>query len=152
MKYVFVFLTLFCGLASACESDVQKNKMAEVLYANTEMRNFVCASNLCELKKFREGLQFHLYKKEFQGGILSVCLVEPVLSAANIYTGVFATAGGDYELQLISYGTGIKLHNSKCEGPVMMEYGVSDPDGHEYSVDKYLWRGSGFIFVGGDQF
>ncbi|WP_157661768.1 hypothetical protein [Burkholderia ubonensis] len=149
MKKIFTFAAflLLSGLALACGSDVQRVSMAKRLYEDTDMRKFVCGSDSCSMQDFEERVQFHRYDESFRGKILSVCLVEPVLSATNSYTGVFAKIWDGFEFQFISYGTGVKVGIDKMSVPMILEYGISDPDNIDYSVNQYLWNGRFFVFV-----
>lgn len=143
---ISIFLLCLSGVACACGTDAQREKMAEKLYADAEMRRFVCgASDSCSTEDFKVGLQFQEYEEPFHGQVLSVCLVEPTLTAANSYTGVFAK-NGEYEFQFISYGTGIKVQINKAGIPMILEYSASDPDNSGYSLKRYLWNGRAFIF------
>jgi hypothetical protein len=149
MKNMLILIVLLCfpGLACACGSDAQREKMAERLYADAEMQKFVCgASDSCSMEDFKASLQFQTYEEPFHGKILSVCLVEPTLTATNSYTGVFAGKNGDYVFQFISFGTGVKVQVNKAGIPMLLEYSVSDPDNPGYSLNKYLWSGRAFIF------
>ncbi|WP_124519028.1 hypothetical protein [Burkholderia stagnalis] len=144
---IFTVLLLFYRLVPACGSDVQQEGMAKRLYEDINMQKFVCGSDSCSIQDFEGGLQFHQYDESFRGKVLSVCLVEPVLSAANSYTGVFAKMGAGFAFQFISYGTGIKVRAGRGGIPMILEYGVSDPDNLGYSVNQYFWNGSNFIFI-----
>ncbi|WP_321839671.1 hypothetical protein [Paraburkholderia bannensis] len=120
--------------------------MAEKLYADADMQKFVCGSDSCLEQDFAKGLQFNQYDESFRGKKLQVCLVEPILTAINLYTGIFATQGGDFEFQFISYGSGVTVSVNKARVPMIVEYSVSDPDNPDYSLNQYLWNGSAFIF------
>lgn len=148
MKNVFIFFVLFIlsGLVLACGTDVQRERMAEKLYADADMQKFVCASDSCSKREFAKGLQFNRYEESFLGKKLQVCLVEPTLSATNSYTGIFAAQSGDFEFQFISYGSGVKVSVNKAGVPMIIEYSVSDPDNPDYSLNQYLWNGAAFIF------
>lgn len=149
MKNIFILIALlfFFGLACACGTDVQREKLAAKLYTDAEMQKFVCgASDSCSMMDFKAGLQFQRYEERFHGQVLSVCLVEPALTATNSYTGVFARKNGDYAFQFISYGTGVKVQVNKTGIPMVLEYSVSDPDNPDYSLNQYLWNGQAFIF------
>ncbi|WP_148669145.1 hypothetical protein [Burkholderia pyrrocinia] len=149
MKKVFVFaaLLLFSGLVRACGSDAQRESMAKRLYEDADMQKFVCGSDSCSMQDFERGLQFHQYDESFIGRVLSVCLVEPVFSAANSYTGVFVKRLDEFEFQFISYGTGVKVGVNKNGVPEALEYSVSDPGNLDYSINQYLWNGMVFIFI-----
>jgi hypothetical protein len=148
MKKVLIFFVqfIFSGLVFACGTDVQRERMAEKLYADTDMQKFVCASDSCSKQEFEGALHFNHYERSFRGKKLQVCLVEPTLSAANSYTGIFVAQGGDFEFQFISYGTGVKVRVNKAGVPMIIEYSVSDPDNPDYSINQYVWNGSAFIF------
>ncbi|WP_153041227.1 hypothetical protein [Paraburkholderia monticola] len=148
MKKIFILVVLFIfsGLTFACGSDIQREKMAEKLYADDDMRKFACAADSCSKQEFEQALQFNRYEQSFHGKKLQVCLVEPTLSATNSYTGVFVTQGNDFEFQFISYGTGVKVGVNKVGVPMIIEGGFSDPDNPDNSVNQYLWNGSAFIF------
>ncbi|CAB4046845.1 hypothetical protein [Paraburkholderia phenoliruptrix] len=149
MKNILILIVLLCfsGLACACGTDAQREKMAEKLYADAEMQKFVCgASDSCSMEDFKAGLQFQKYEEPFHGQVLSVCLVEPTLTATNFYTGVFVKKNGEYTFQFISYGTAVKVQVNKAGVPMILEYSVSDPDNPDYSLNQYLWNGQAFIF------
>ncbi|MDR5750383.1 MULTISPECIES: hypothetical protein [unclassified Caballeronia] len=149
MKNIFVLIALlsFSGLACACGTDAQREKMAAKLYADAEMQKFVCgASDSCSMEDFKAGLQFQKYERPFHGAVLSVCLVEPTLTATNSFTGVFAKKNGRYAFQFISYGTGVKVQVNKAGIPMVLEYSVVDPNNPDYSLNQYLWNGKAFIF------
>jgi hypothetical protein len=147
MKYSIVFaVLLFSNGVFACGSGSQKAKMAHQLYAHTEMRQFVCASDSCSENAFANGLMFHRFEQVFRGHRLRVCLAEPALTAANSYTGVFAETGGNYKLQFISYGAGVKFEKNGGGVPLLKEYTVTDPRDDYSSVSIYLWNGSHFIY------
>ncbi|MDR6378452.1 hypothetical protein [Paraburkholderia caledonica] len=147
MKYsiVFVFI-LFSNCAFACGSGLQKAKMARQLYVDTEMRQFVCASDSCSENAFADRLMFHRFEQVFRGHGLRVCLVEPALTAANSYTGVFAETGGNYRLQFISYGAGVKFEKNGRGVPLLKEYAITDHRDDYSSVSIYLWNQSHFIY------
>lgn len=149
VKSVFIFyvLHLISGGACACGSDAQRGSMAKRLYEDADMQKFVCGSDSCLMQDFEKGLQFHRYDESFYGRVLSVCLIEPVLSAANSYTGIFAKMRDEFEFQFISYGTGVKVGVDKIGVPMISEYGVSDPGNLDYSVSQYLWNGRIFVFI-----
>ena len=149
MKNILILIVLlyFSGLACACGTDAQREKMAEKLYADAEMQKFVCgASDSCSMEGFQAGLQFQKYEEPFHGQVFSVCLVEPTLTATNSYTGVFVKKNGEYAFQFISYGTGVKVQVNKAGIPMILEYSVSNPDNPDYSLNQYLWNGQAFIF------
>ncbi|EPX98867.1 MULTISPECIES: hypothetical protein [Ralstonia] len=148
MRKISMLLALlfFSELVCACGTNAQREKMAEKLYADNDMQKFVCASDSCSMQQFEEGLQFHKYEKSFRGKKVLICLVEPKLSATNSYAGIFSAKGGEYEFQFISYGTGVKVVANKVGIPMIVEYGVSDPDNPDYSLNQYLWNGRKFIF------
>ncbi|HEY1995610.1 hypothetical protein [Paraburkholderia sp.] len=110
------------------------------------MQKFVCASDSCSKQEFEKALHFKWYERSFRGKKLQVCLVEPILSATNSYTGIFVAQGGDFEFQFISYGTGIKVGVDKTGAPMIIEYSVNDPDNPDNSIDQYVWNGSAFVF------
>ncbi|WP_233835239.1 hypothetical protein [Paraburkholderia sp. ZP32-5] len=88
--------------------------MTEKLYADAEMQKFVCGeSDSCSMEDFKAGLQFQKYEGRFNGQALSVCLVEPILTATNFYTGVFVGKNGGYAFQFISYGTASKSGSTR---------------------------------------
>lgn len=140
-------LSLIAEFAHACGTDVQHDAMAKALYTDAEMQAFVCGKDSCPLQDFESGLRFDEYSESFHGKKISVCLVEPNLSATNSYTGVFASTGSDFSLQFVSYGTGVKVGVNKSGTPMISEYSVSDPDNEDYSVNEYLWSGKGFLFT-----
>lgn len=149
MKNIFIlfFLLYLSGWACACGADAQREKMAEKLYGNAEMQKFVCgASDSCSIEDFKAGLQFQKHEERFHGQTISVCLVEPTLTATNSYTGVFAKKNSEYEFQFISYGAGVKVQVNKAGVPMILEYSVIDPDNPGYSLNRYLWNGRAFIF------
>lgn len=142
----FIILFILSRTALACGTDIQHEQMAEKLYTNSDMQKFVCASDFCPLHEFKDGLQFHEYDKSFHGKIISVCLVEPVLSATNSYTGIFANKSGEFEFQFISYGSGVEVGTNKAGTPTITEYSVNDPNNPYHSSNQYLWNGTTFIF------
>jgi hypothetical protein len=144
---IFTILIFLSGLACACGSDIQHEKMAKRLYADADMQKFVCGSDSCTMDEFENGLQFHQFDEQYHGKKLSVCVIEPTLNATNSYTGVFASKGDDFEFQLISYGTGIKVGVDKAGIPMISEYGFNDPDNPSDSINQYLWNGKAFVFV-----
>jgi hypothetical protein len=148
MKNIFVLIALLClsGWACAYGTDAQREKMAAKLYADADMQKFVCASDSCSMEDFKGGLQFQKYEELFHGKVLSICLVEPTLTATNSYTGVFAEKNGEYAFQFISYGSGVKVDVNKAGIPMVLEYSVSDPGNPDYSLNQYLWNGQAFIF------
>lgn len=149
MRNIFILIALLCsfGLACACGTDAQREKMAVKLYADAEMQRFVCgASDSCSMDDFKARLQFRKYKKPFHGSVLSVCLVESTLTATNSFTGVFAKKNGEYAFQFISYGTGVKVQVNRAGIPMVLEYSVVDPNYPDYSLNQYLWNGQAFIF------
>src|ERR1700754_3732087 len=129
MRKPLIFAALFfiSGCACACGTDVQRESMAKRLYSDSDMQKFVCAKDSCSPREFRSGLQFHQYDEPYHGKTLSVCIIEPTLSATNSYTGVFASTGKGFEFQLISYGTGIKVGIDKAATPMISEYAPNDP-------------------------
>ncbi|WP_155633153.1 hypothetical protein [Burkholderia stagnalis] len=145
--FIFTVLLLFYRLVHACGSDAQREDMAKRLYEDINMQQFVCGSDSCSIQDFKGGLQFHRYDESFRGKVLSVCLVEPVLSAANSYTEVFVKIGVGFAFQFISYGTGIKVGAGTGGIPMILEYGVSNSDNLDYSVNQYFWNGSNFILL-----
>jgi hypothetical protein len=149
MKWSLLFFAIlfFSGFACACGSNAQRENMSERLYADADMRKFVCENDSCSALQFENELQFHQIDEQYQGAKLSVCVIEPTLNAANSYTGVFASKGGDFEFQLISYGTGVKVGVDKTGIPMISEYSFSDPDNPGDSINQYLWNGRAFVFV-----
>lgn len=144
---VFLFLFIFSRLVLACGTDIQREKMAEKLYADEDMQKFVCGSeDSCSMQDFKDGLQFNRYEELFRGEKILVCLVEPTLNARNSYTGIFSAKGGDFEFQFISYGTGVKVSADKSGIPMIIEYSFFDPDNPDYSINQYLWNGVAFVF------
>lgn len=149
MKKVFIFSALLfvSELACACGSNLQRESMARRLYADADMQKFVCASDSCSIGKFKGGLQFHQYNEQYHKKTLFVCIIEPTLSSTNSYTGVFASTGGDFEFQFISYGTGVNVGVNGGGIPIISEYSYIDPDNPDNSVNQYLWNGRAFIFA-----
>ncbi|MCG5071902.1 hypothetical protein [Paraburkholderia tagetis] len=143
--FIFVSLLFSSGLVFACGTDIQRERMAERLHADIDMQKFVCAADSCPISEFEKGLKFYKYKESFRGKVILICVIESALNAKNSYTGIFAAKSGEFEFQFISYGSGIKVGANKAGVPMIMEYGVSDPDGSEYSLNQYLWNGEGFI-------
>ncbi|WP_431825008.1 hypothetical protein [Burkholderia sp. F1] len=150
MKKVFIFyvLLLFSGVACACGSDAQRESMAKRLYADIGMRKFVCGRDSCSMQDFEEGLQFNQYDESFRGRDLLVCLVESILNSANSYAGVFVEKASEFEFKFISYGTGVKAGVGKNGALMILEYSVSDHGNCDYSMNKYLWNGVDFVFIG----
>ncbi|MDR5734153.1 hypothetical protein QCE47_17735 [Caballeronia sp. LZ025] len=148
MKHIYIFIAFLClfGQASACGTNDQREKMAEKLHGDADMKRFVCASDSCSIEDFKRGLKFERFKVLYHGQVFSVCLVEPTLTAANSYTGVFASKRGEYAFQFVSYGAGIKVKVNKAGVPTIFEYSVTDPDNPDYSLNQYLWNGQKFIF------
>ena len=148
MSKIFIFIAFLCfsGLVCACGTDAQRGNMAAKLYMDADMRKFVCASDSCSIEDFKGGLRFTEYRELFHENALSVCLIEPVLIAANSYTGVFMGKNGKYEFQFISYGSGVKVAVNEAGVPMVIEYSFSDPENPDYSLDQYLWNGQAFIF------
>jgi hypothetical protein len=145
--FIFFFLFIFSRLVLACGTDVQREKMAEKLYADADMQKFVCGSeDSCSMQEFKDGLHFNQYEESFHGKKILVCLVEPTLNARNSYVGIFAAKGGDFEFQFISYGTGVKIGVNKSGVPMIAEYSFFDQDNPDYSINKYLWNGMRFVF------
>lgn len=149
MKRVFVSAVLLglSGLVCACGSGPQLENMAKRLYADVDMRKFVCAKDLCSIDEFKIGVKFHRYDERYHKNKIVVCIVEPVLSAANSYAGIFVNKGGDFELQFISYGTGVKVGVNGAGIPMIFEYGFGDPDNPDNVVNQYLWNGESFVFI-----
>jgi hypothetical protein len=112
----FVFFTIFaiCTPSISCDSNLQKQEMANQLFSDDDMRAFVCASDTCTKEKFLSGITFHKFEVSAHGLPVEICLVEPLLSATNSYTGVFAEYRGDWDFQFISYGAGIKVTKSNA--------------------------------------
>jgi hypothetical protein len=135
MKEFFTFITLlfFSRIALPCGTDAQHKEMAETLFSDSGMQKFVCASDFCTMHEFKEGLQFHEYGESYHWETISVCLVEPVLSATNSYTGIFVSKNGEFKSQFISYGSGVEVSTSKTGIPTITEYSVSDTDNQHYS-------------------
>lgn len=120
---LFILPFLFSGLVLACGTDAQREKMAEKLYADSDMQKFVCGSEgACSMQEFEDGLQFNSYEKPFHGKKITVCLIEPTLNARNSYTGIFSAKDGDFEFQFISYGPGVKVDANAAGIPMIVEY------------------------------
>jgi hypothetical protein len=121
--------------------------MAHELYADTEIRQFVCDGDSCTEDSFFKGLTFHQFDEVFHKRTLAVCLVESVLSAPNSYTGVFARNGDTYKFQFTSYGTGVKVGKTKDGVPMLREYGFDDARGEGLSISLYIWNGKEFSYL-----
>jgi hypothetical protein len=145
--FFFIFLLTLSGLALACGTDIQRERMAEKLYADADMQKFVCGSeDSCSMQKFKDRLQFDRYEESFRGKKVIICLVEPTLNARNSYTGIFAAREGGFEFQFISYGAGVKVDANRSSAPMIIEYSFFDPDNPDYSENQYLWNGAKFVF------
>jgi hypothetical protein len=144
---ILIGLLLISRLACACGSDIQQESMAKRLYADPDMRKFICAGESCSTQDFRRRLQFRKYAERYHGRTLPICVIEPTLSATNSYTGVFASEGDGFQFQLISYGTGIKIGADNDGTPSIFEYSFDDPDNPDNSFNQYLWNGKAFVFV-----
>jgi hypothetical protein len=121
--------------------------MANQLFSDDDMRAFVCASDTCTKEKFLSGITFHKFEVSAHGLPVEICLVEPLLSATNSYTGVFAEYRGDWDFQFISYGAGIKVTKSNAGLPMLQEYGVIDSEDSNSTVTFYIWDGAKFVFI-----
>ncbi|WP_199540094.1 hypothetical protein [Paraburkholderia kururiensis] len=100
----------------------------------------------CPMQEFKDILQFNSYEASFHGKGIAMCVVEPKLSARNSYAGVFAAKDGNFELQFIFYGAGIKFGANRTGAPMILECSSFDPDSPDYSINRYLWNGKGFVF------
>lgn len=94
---ILIVLLLASQLALACGTDTQQESMAKRLYADSDMRKFTCTGESCSIQEFRRRLQFHQYYERYHGKILSICVIDPTVSATNSYTGVFVSKGDKFQ-------------------------------------------------------
>ncbi|MFL9898147.1 hypothetical protein PQR75_36190 [Paraburkholderia fungorum] len=110
------------------------------------MRLFVCGSDKCSIDRFYRGLKFRAYSESFRDGTLNICLVDPIKTARNSYTGVFAGLRKSIRFQLISFGTGVGIGHDGGGVPVLIEHDAYDPSMGRQSGALYVWDGTDFVF------
>jgi hypothetical protein len=131
---ISVLFLVFSDNIHACESESEQIQVANILYNNEDIMESVCADeSSCSLEEMLSRLVFQSIT--FPDKLFKVCLVDPLGSPKNKYTGVLTKTDQDFTLQFVILNTNISIIKTS---PVTLEVGLlTDNATQSYAIERY---------------